>query len=190
VVRVLRAKFHGLRVTGADLHYHGSITLDPEHCKEAGLFPTEFVDVWNKNSGARLTTYVVFGEKGSKCCVLNGAAARTCQEGDELIIAAGCDINENDLYNHKPRILTFTPTNEIDQVLYYNIFKSDDFDYDFRIQFSEALNNSDSPKRNDYESVTVKNYVNVNLENIRRDLEDKGWEMDAINQFISKHMTR
>ena len=132
----------------------------------------------------------MFGEKGSKCCVLNGAAARTCQEGDELIIAAGCDINENDLYNHKPRILTFTPTNEIDQVLYYNIFKSDDFDYDFRIQFSEALNNSDSPKRNDYESVTVKNYVNVNLENIRRDLEDKGWEMDAINQFISKHMTR
>ena len=132
----------------------------------------------------------MFGEKGSKCCVLNGAAARTCQEGDELIIAAGCDINEKDLYNHKPRILTFTPSNEIDQVLYYNIFKSDDFDYDFRIQFSEALNNADSPKRNDYESVTVKNYVNVNLENIRRDLEDKGWEMDAINQFISKHMTR
>ena len=78
----------------------------------------------------------------------------------------------------------------MEEGIYYNIFKSDDFDYDFRIQFSEALNNSDSPKRNDYESVTVKNYVNVNLENIRRDLEDKGWEMDAINQFISKHMTR
>ena len=190
MVRVLRAKFHGLRVTGADLHYHGSITLDPEHCKEAGLFPTEFVDVWNKNSGARLTTYVVFGEKGSRCCILNGAAARTCQEGDELIIASGCEIKQEDLYNHKPRILTFTPSNEIDQILYYNIFKSEDFDHDFSINFSKELNNIDFPSRDNDELVTVKNYVNVNLKNIRRDLEAKGWEIDEINKFISKHMTR
>ena len=67
VVNVIRAKLHGLRVTGADLHYHGSITLDPEHCDQAGLYPTEFVDVWNKNTGARLSTYVIFGEAGSRC---------------------------------------------------------------------------------------------------------------------------
>ena len=62
--RVIRAKLHGLRVTMSDLHYHGSITLDPEHCDAAGIYPTEFVDVWNKNSGARLSTYVIFGQPG------------------------------------------------------------------------------------------------------------------------------
>src|ERR1700760_1661111 len=84
VIKVIRAKLHGIRVTGADLNYHGSITLDPEHGQRAGLYPLEFVDIWNKNSGARLSTYVIYGAPGSRCCVLNGAAARTCQVGDEL----------------------------------------------------------------------------------------------------------
>jgi len=47
-----------------DLDYHGSITLDPEHCEAAGIYPLEFVDIWNKNSGARISTYVVFGDRG------------------------------------------------------------------------------------------------------------------------------
>ena len=87
-IRVLRAKLHGLTVTGADLHYQGSITLDPLLCQEVGIYPLEFVEIWNKNSGARIETYVIHGEPGSGCCVLNGAAARTCQKGDEVIIAA------------------------------------------------------------------------------------------------------
>ena len=49
VIKVLRAKLHGIRVTSADLDYHGSITLDPEHCEAAGIYPLEFVDIWNKN---------------------------------------------------------------------------------------------------------------------------------------------
>ena len=180
MIRVLRAKFHGLSVTGADLHYHGSITLDPEHCKVAGLYPTEFVDVWNKNSGGRLTTYVVYGEKGSKCCILNGAAARLCQQGDELIIAASCEINPKELSDHKSKILTFTPTNDIDQILEYEIFKSEDFDFDFRI----------TPQNSSHEPVSVNNYVNVNLVNIRKELEGKGWSEQDINLFIANHMTR
>ena len=117
VVRVIRAKLHGVRVTSADLHYHGSITLDPEHCDQAGIYPTEFVEIWNKNSGARLTTYVIFGAPGSRCCVLNGAAARTCQVGDELIIAAAADVKPEELYAIRPRVVTFTPNNEIDQIV-------------------------------------------------------------------------
>ena len=74
MIKVLRAKLHGIRVTSADLDYHGSITLDPEHCEAAGIYPLEFVDIWNKNSGARISTYVVFGDRGSRCCILNGAA--------------------------------------------------------------------------------------------------------------------
>lgn len=180
VIRVLRAKLHGLRVTGADLHYHGSITLDPEHCEAAGLHPTEFVDVWNKNSGVRLTTYVIYGEAGSRCCILNGAAARTCQPGDELILAASCDIAPEKLYDHKPRILTFTPGNEIDQVLQYDVFESDAFAYDFRIS---DLSAGDTP-------VSVHNYANVDLSAIREELQEQGLESAAIDSFISRHLTR
>ena len=52
------SKLHGIYVTEANLNYHGSITLDPDHCEAVGLQPLEFVDIWNKNSGARISTYV------------------------------------------------------------------------------------------------------------------------------------
>ncbi|MGY3408289.1 hypothetical protein ACVWZV_004402 [Bradyrhizobium sp. GM5.1] len=64
--KVLAAKLHGIHVTEANLHYHGSITLDPDQCHEAGILPMEFVEIWNKNSGARISTYVIFGEPGSR----------------------------------------------------------------------------------------------------------------------------
>ena len=67
MMKVIRAKLHGIRVTNADLNYHGSITLDPEVCEQAGIYPMEFVDIWNKNSGARISTYVIFGQPGSRC---------------------------------------------------------------------------------------------------------------------------
>ena len=134
MMKVIRAKLHGIRVTNADLNYHGSITLDPEQCELAGLYPMEFVEIWNKNSGARLSTYVIFGVAGSRCCVLNGAAARTCQVGDELIIAAADYIaGPQALYELKPRILTFLPDNQVDQVLLYDVHQSDRRPYDFRI---------------------------------------------------------
>lgn len=56
-------------------------------CRPA-IYPLEFVNIWNKNNGQRLSTYVIYGEPGSRCCVLNGAAARACEEGDEVIISA------------------------------------------------------------------------------------------------------
>jgi aspartate 1-decarboxylase len=49
-------KLHGLRVTGAELHYEGSIALDPEHTEAAGILPHEFVEIWNKTTGARIST--------------------------------------------------------------------------------------------------------------------------------------
>ena len=69
MIKVVRAKLHGIRVTGADLNYHGSITLDPEQCERAGFYPLEFVEIWNKHTGARLSTYVIHGEPGSRCCI-------------------------------------------------------------------------------------------------------------------------
>uniref|UniRef100_UPI00333E5B07 aspartate 1-decarboxylase n=1 Tax=Castellaniella defragrans TaxID=75697 RepID=UPI00333E5B07 len=119
--KIVRAKLHGIRVTGADLDYHGSITLDPDHCEAAGILPMEFVDIWNKNSGARISTYVIYGERGSRCCILNGAAARTCQRGDEVIICNSEYIDESRLESIKPVILTFNPDNSVCERLGYAV---------------------------------------------------------------------
>jgi aspartate 1-decarboxylase len=133
MIKVIRAKLHGLRVTGADITYHGSITLDPEHCAEAGIYPLEFVNIWNKNTGARISTYVIYGKAGSRCCILNGAAARTCQIGDEIIIAATEHIEPDELCDKRPRVLTFTEKNEISEVLQYRVSEGMKQPYDFFI---------------------------------------------------------
>jgi aspartate 1-decarboxylase len=133
MLKVVRAKLHAIRVTGADLNYHGSITLDPNHCAEAAIYPLEFVEIWNKHSGARISTYVIYGVPGSRCCILNGAAARTCQVGDEIIIAALSYVQPRDLYTLEPRVLTFRPDNSIDQRLSYQVFESEARKFDFRI---------------------------------------------------------
>lgn len=138
MIKVIRAKLHGIRVTGADINYHGSITLDPEHCKAAGIYPLEFVEIWNKTNGNRITTYVIFGPAGSRCCILNGAAARTCQPGDEVIIAAADYISPRELATVNPRVLTFTEDNEIDQRLRYRVEEAADQSFDFSIDRDPA----------------------------------------------------
>lgn len=131
--KVVRGKLHGIRVTGADLEYHGSITLDPDHCEAAGILPMEFVEIWNKNSGARISTYVIYGERGSRCCILNGAAARTCQRGDEVIIANSAYIDESELESIKPAILTFNPDNSVKERLGYSVGRDDQGRLSFEI---------------------------------------------------------
>jgi|SRR5215469_9897539 len=79
-----------------------------------------------------ISTYVIHGEPGSRCCILNGAAARTCQVRDEIIIAASTFCEPKGLYNLKPRVVTFLPDNKADRVLCYDVFKSDANDFDFR----------------------------------------------------------
>jgi len=131
--KVLAAKLHGIHVTEANLHYHGSITLDPDHCHEAGVLPMEFVEIWNKNSGARISTYVIFGARGSRCCVLNGAAARTCQVGDQLIICSSSYLDEQRIVELRPKILTFDRSNEIADRLTYSVTSDAAGRYGFEI---------------------------------------------------------
>ncbi len=119
MIRYLRAKLHNLYVTGADLHYHGSVTLDPEICQKAGILPLEFVEIWNKNSGARLDTYVIYGDPGSGCCIMNGAAARTCQPGDPVIIAACGYGTPEEVLAARPRVLTFDADNALRESFIY-----------------------------------------------------------------------
>ena len=118
-------KLHGLRVTGAELHYEGSIALDPEHCEAAGILPYEFVEIWNKTTGARISTYVIPGERGSRCCVLNGAAARTCQVGDELIIAARASVSDDELCGFVSRVVTFCAENRVLHQYEHRLTRSD-----------------------------------------------------------------
>ena len=179
MMKVIRAKFHGIRVTSADLNYHGSITLDPMQCALAGIYPMEFVDIWNKNSGARISTYVIYGVPGSCCCVLNGAAARTCQVGDEVIIAAADYVaGPEDLYALKPRILTFLPDNKVDQVLYYDVFKSEHHSHDFRIM---------DAGRHTVESCHT--WTNVDIASVRTKLTAKGWSEAEVDDFVRSHFS-
>ncbi len=134
LIKFIRAKLHGIYVTDANLNYQGSITLDPDHCKLVGIYPLEFVEIWNKNNGNRISTYVILGEAGSKCCILNGSAARTCQVGDELIIAASHQGNPNSLLKLKPKIMTFDAKNEIRDMLEYAVSDDGNGYYKFDIK--------------------------------------------------------
>jgi len=125
-VQIVRAKLHGLRVTGAVLDYHGSITLDPDHCDAVGIVPMEFVDIWNKHSGARLATYVIHGPRGSGCCILNGAAARTCQVGDAVIICASLTLPLAEAHVPRPRVAVFDAQNRIADLLEYRTTRTAD----------------------------------------------------------------
>jgi aspartate 1-decarboxylase len=119
--KVVGGKLHGIRVTEANLDYHGSITLDPDHCEAAGILPLEFVEIWNKHSGARISTYVILGERGSKCCVVNGAAARTCQRGDELIICSSIYVPSEKIAGLNPAVVTLDENNNIVETLRYSV---------------------------------------------------------------------
>ncbi len=105
--KLVAGKLHGITVTEANLNYHGSITLDPDHCEEAAILPMEFVEIWNKNSGARISTYVILGERGSRLRILNGAAARACQPGDQVIICNSVYLDETRITSLTPKVLTF-----------------------------------------------------------------------------------
>ncbi|CAN7670131.1 aspartate 1-decarboxylase [Pararhizobium sp. LjRoot255] len=119
--KLVAGKLHGIYVTEANLNYHGSITLDPDHCEQAGILPMEFVEIWNKNSGARISTYVILGERGSRCCILNGAAARTCQPGDQVIICNSVYLDETQITSLKPKVLTFEEDNRVRDRLSYSV---------------------------------------------------------------------
>lgn len=130
--KLVAGKLHGIHVTESNLNYHGSITLDPDHCEEAGILPMEFVEIWNKNSGARISTYVL-GERGSRCCILNGAAARTCQTGDQIIICNSVYLDESKVTSLNPKVLTFDADNNVVDRLSYSVSRNASNGYHFKI---------------------------------------------------------
>ncbi|WP_445383811.1 aspartate 1-decarboxylase [Robiginitalea sp. IMCC43444] len=87
-IQVVKSKIHRVRVTGADLNYIGSITIDEDLMDAANIIQGEKVQIVNNNNGERLETYVIPGPRGSGELTLNGAAARKVAVGDILILIA------------------------------------------------------------------------------------------------------
>ncbi|MCX8112284.1 MAG: aspartate 1-decarboxylase [Bacteroidia bacterium] len=104
-VCLLKSKIHRVRITQVDLNYVGSLTLDRELMDAAGLLPHEKVHVLNVNTGARIETYVIEGERGSGIVGLNGPAARTGLVGDIVIILAYAWMSEEEAHHHQPRVI-------------------------------------------------------------------------------------
>jgi aspartate 1-decarboxylase len=114
---MLKAKLHQATLTMTDLHYEGSIAIDTELLDAVGILPNEKVDVWNITNGARLTTYALPAEAGSRQIMLNGAAARLAHAGDRVIITAFCEIEAEEAAEHRPMVALMNEDNSIKEVI-------------------------------------------------------------------------
>jgi aspartate 1-decarboxylase len=103
--KLLRGKIHRATVTGADLDYEGSVTIDRELMERADLVDHEAVLVWNVTNGERFETYALPGRRGSGVLCVNGAAAHKVRPGDLVIVAAFSWMDEKEAHAWKPRVV-------------------------------------------------------------------------------------
>ncbi|MBD3167735.1 aspartate 1-decarboxylase [bacterium] len=116
--RFLRSKIHRATVTGTDLHYEGSLTLDPELMKRADILPDEAVDVYNITRGTRFTTYAIEGTNpGSGELLVNGAAAHLVEMGDLVIVCTYCDLGEEEWQTHESTVILVDENNSVEERL-------------------------------------------------------------------------
>lgn len=113
---MLKSKIHRATVTGSDLHYVGSITVDPILLEAADILPHEQVHVVDVDNGARFETYALVGERGSGVIQVNGAAARLVHTGDTIIVISYADYSREDLAEYEPRVVHVDRANGIIQV--------------------------------------------------------------------------
>jgi len=111
--QMLRAKVHRPTVTRTEVDYEGSLTLDSDLMRAAGMVPYERIDVYDCDNGQRFSTYLIEGEAGSGECCVNGAAAHLATTGHRIIIAAYCSIPEEQIASHRPTIVLVDGKNRI-----------------------------------------------------------------------------
>lgn len=104
-IEVLKSKIHRVKVTQAELHYVGSITVDEDLMDAANIVENEKVQIVNINNGERFETYVIKGERGTGTVCLNGPAARKVQVGDIVIVISYCSIKFGDAKSHTPTLV-------------------------------------------------------------------------------------
>lgn len=107
-------------VTEANLNYEGSITIDQDLLDAAHLLPYEKVQVLNITNGSRLETYTIPGERGSRVCCMNGAAARLTQVGDRVIIISYAEMTPEEAAEYKPRTVVVDENNDPKSIIDYS----------------------------------------------------------------------
>ena len=112
-IEVLKSKIHRVKITQAELHYVGSITIDEALMDAANLIEGEKVHVVNVNNGERLETYVIKGERNSGMICLNGPAARKAQVGDIVIVISYASMELEEAKIFKPTLVFPTPDNKL-----------------------------------------------------------------------------
>jgi len=110
---MLKSKIHRATVTDCDLHYEGSITIDPELLDAADILEYEQVAVVDVNNGARLQTYTIAGQRGSGEMKVNGAAARLVHRGDTIIVISYAEYDPDELEHYRSRVIQVDAQNEI-----------------------------------------------------------------------------
>ena len=110
---MMKSKIHRATVTQADLHYVGSITLDPALMGAGDILEGEQVAIVDVTNGARLETYVIAGERGSGVVGINGAAAHLVRPGDLVIIISYAVVSDNEARTLEPRIVHVDGNNRI-----------------------------------------------------------------------------
>lgn len=110
---MLKSKIHRATITGSDLHYVGSITIDQDLLDAADIREHEQVHVVDVDNGARFETYTISGERGSGEICINGAAARLVHNGDTIIVISYAEYSEEELESYVPRVVHVNKENEI-----------------------------------------------------------------------------
>ncbi len=110
---LMKSKIHRATITSADLHYEGSLTVDQDLLDAADLREHEEVQVVNVNNGARFSTYVIPGPRGSGVLQLNGAAARLGMAGDRVIVISYGVFDEAEAERHAPTVVFVDERNRI-----------------------------------------------------------------------------
>ena len=111
--KMLKSKIHRATLTGADLQYEGSITIDKDLMDAADITPYEAVCVWDVTNGSRLETYAIEGERGSGVVCVNGAAARLVAPNDLVIIASFVDMDNAEALQHEPKLVFVDERNKM-----------------------------------------------------------------------------
>jgi aspartate 1-decarboxylase len=102
---MLKSKIHRATVTGSDLHYVGSITIDPDLLEAADILEHEQVAVVDVDNGQRFETYTIAGERGSGVVQVNGAAARLVHHGDTIIVISYAQYDKAELEHYEPKVV-------------------------------------------------------------------------------------
>ncbi|MGN0293739.1 MAG: aspartate 1-decarboxylase [Lachnospiraceae bacterium] len=118
-VQMLKSKIHRAVVRQAELDYVGSITVDEELLRAAGILEYEKVQVVDINNGNRFETYTIAGDAGSGMICLNGAAARCVSVGDKIIIMAYGNYDMQEAKEHKPSVVFVDEENKISRITSY-----------------------------------------------------------------------